>query len=321
METRELGRTGIKVTLAGVGCWAIGGPFSMGGEGPSGWGKVDDEESIRMIHRALDRGARFFDTAENYGWSHSEEVLGRALAGRREEAVVASKLGHYHYRTSGADYPFYSRRHIREALEGSLKRLRRDCLDVYLFHRTPADLGWWDEAAQAMEQLKEEGKIRAWGISAYGPKAVAEFPALNRLDVLEPNYNLADREEEESLALAQARRLGVIARGPLAMGLLTGKFKADTAFAPDDIRGTQPRFRGEKYARRLEFVERVRQLLAPGETLAELAVRFVLSHPAVSVVIAGAKTPAQIEESLRAAARGPLPADRLAALKALPPPE
>ncbi|MEK7270777.1 MAG: aldo/keto reductase [Planctomycetota bacterium] len=315
MRYRTFGRTDLEVSEIAVGCWAMGGVREKDGK-PVGWGPVDDEESIRAIRRALDLGVNFFDTAEGYGLGHSEEVVGRALEGRRGTVIISSKLGRSFYDESPRSYARFSRAHHREMIEGTLKRLRTDYLDIYLWHEPVPD-EILAEAAAAMEELKKDGKILCYGASAYGGDDIRKYLAGGAsVGAVEPNYNLIDRSEEKgTLAVANEKSIGVIARGVLRMGALTGKFTSDSKFPESDIRSRNKKFQGPNFPKVLEVVEKMKAFVKPKRSLAQLAIQWVLGHPAVHTVIVGAKTAKQIEENAATMQAPPLTADERAAIE------
>ena len=233
---RILGRSGIGISALGMGCRAIGGPF-WAGDTPLGWGEVDDEESVRAIHAALDRGVIFFDTADVYGTGHSERVLERAFTGRRSQVVIATKFNAVFDETTrqvtGADT---SPEGIRKACEESLRRLQTDTIDLYQFH----DNGFPAEKAEpvrgTLEALVREGKIRAYGWSTDFPERAEIFARGSNCAAIQLQLNVLD-DNPAVIALCEKHNLAAINRGPLAMGLLTGKYTTATKASVDDVRG------------------------------------------------------------------------------------
>jgi myo-inositol catabolism protein IolS len=294
VEYRTLGSTGIEVSEIGFGAWAIGG---------DAWGPVEDEASIAAMHRALELGVNIIDTADVYGAGHSEELVAKVIRGRRDDVVVATKgglMGH-HRDPSGA--PVYDRPDkVREALENSLRRLGTDYVDVYFDHI------WWDTHEEteafiaALAQLKAEGKARAVGVSTNDLGYVQHFNADGGLDVVQLEYSILNRNaERDLLPYLHERGIGVVVRGPLQKGLLTGKFSPNTTFPEDDIRADWPS--QDWYRADLRRVDRLRGLEGEGQTTGQLALRFVLSHPAVSTAIPGGKTPEQVATNAAASVR------------------
>ena len=308
MHTRVLGRTGIDVSEVGFGAWAIGGNAHGNSYGPT-----DDGTSIAAVHRALDLGCTFFDTADVYGWGHSEEVLGRALEGRRDEVVIATKVGgDFYHGGVGMNFdPGY----IAFALERSLRRLRTDHVDVYQLHNPPAEMMADPATYEVLETLKAEGKIRSYGVSVHEPLEATLCLESGKPDVLQVPFSVL-RQEWTDGVLAESRRagVGIIAREPLGNGFLTGSIPRTARFPPGDIRSHWP---PGMVAARAEVAERLAFLRKDGRTLAQAALRFLLAHPEVSVAIPGAKTPAQVEENLAASDAPPLTDDELARVRSL----
>ncbi len=234
--TRSLGRSGIQVSPLGMGCWAIGGPFWRDGI-PVGWGKVDDAEFIRAIHRALDLGVNFFDTSDVYGTGHSEEILGKALAGSGKSAVVATKFGNVFDTGTrsiiGADA---SPGFIRRACEDSLRRLKMERIDLYQFHLGGYDPDKAGEVRNTLEELVSEGKIRSYGWSTDSTISARVFAEGEHCAAIQHHINVLE-DAAEMLSLCEELNLASINRGPLAMGMLTGKFTPDSKLGDDDVRG------------------------------------------------------------------------------------
>jgi len=291
MQYRMLGRTGLKVSEVGFGAWAIGGPAKLG-DIEIGWGQVDDAMSLRAIGAAHDAGVTFFDTADVYGAGRSEILIGKALRSKRDGVVIATKVGNR--TTAGGEWvKDFSKQWITEAIDASLTRLGMDYVDLYQLHSGTDTAQYRDETFEALEALKTAGKIRFYGISvgpcAHGPWVIRNTPA----DTIQVVYNMLEREPEvELLPLAQERGIGIIARVPLASGFLSGKFTPDTQFAPNDHRSrTYP---PEKIRQMVGRVARLGVLTeGKSKTPAQAALQYCLAHPAVSVVIPGAKTPEQ----------------------------
>lgn len=283
MESRELGRSGIRVSIIGLGTWAMGGLQ---------WSGADDNESIATIHAAIDRGVTLIDTAEVYGKGRSEEVVGRALRGRRDRVVLATKAAMWNAAPGK----------VREALEGSLRRLQTDAVDLYQIHWPHKTVPLEDTMA-ALDALVGEGKVRAVGVSNFDVAQMRRCLAPRRIESLQPPYNLFWRGiEGEILPFCRERDIALLAYSPLAQGLLTGKFSKDTRIPADDIRRHNVLFQGETYLRCLEAVSGLRDVGARyGRTPGQAAVNWLLRQPGVTSAILGARTPAQIEENLGAA--------------------
>jgi len=319
--TRTLGRSGLEVSGVGLGCWAIGGP-TWAGDTPVGWGEVDDAESIRAIHRALDLGVTFLDTADVYGAGHSERVLARALEGRTHEVVVATKFGNTydeeHRRITGTDA---SPAYIRRACEASLRRLDRDYIDLYQFHLNGFPVEEAGPVRETLERLVEEGKIRAYGWSTDFAEAARFFAAGEHCATTQVQMNVLD-DAPDIVAVCEEQGLGCINRGPLAMGLLTGKYSGASTLAENDVRGRRSPewmkyFSGGKPAPEwLDRLARIRALLTDdGRTLAQGALGWLWARSPATVPIPGFRTVAQVEENARALERGPLSAEAFAEIE------
>ncbi|MGH9603411.1 MAG: aldo/keto reductase [Terriglobales bacterium] len=315
MNYRPLGRCGVSVSEIGFGAWAIGGPSSSAGV-QWGWGEVPECDAIEAVRRARELGVNFFDTADVYGKGRSEEILGKALAGEGNHVYVASKAGNVTRR--GRMAKDFSRAHIEASCEASLRRLGRDALDLYQLHNPSAKVireGDWPET---MERLREQGKIRWYGVSIFTP---GEALAVLRRDcghTLQLVYNALRQEmADEVLPLAQRKNFGIIARVPLYYGLLAGKFTAGTSFPLNDHRShTLP---PEKMRELVPRAAQLARLAAEGgePSPARWALRFVLSHPAVSTTIPGARNAAQAEQNSLASDGTSLPAEQIEAARRL----
>jgi aryl-alcohol dehydrogenase-like predicted oxidoreductase len=298
---RVLGHSGIEVSDIGFGCWAIGGPVTIDGE-PDGWGAVDDDESAAAIRRALDLGVTFFDTADVYGAGHSEHVLGRALSGRRDDVVIATKFG-YTFDTdqraiTGEDA---SPDYIRRACRASLRRLGTDRIDLYQLHLGELPEAQAQEVAGTLDELVAGGLIRAYGWSTDDPKRAGAFAGFSRCAAIQHELNvLADAPA--MLAACDAWGLASINRTPLAMGLLTGKYGAASRLPADDVRGSKPGvgyFSGARPAPEwLARLDAVREVLGGGgRTLAQGALSWLLARSPRTVPIPGIRTIAQAEQN------------------------
>lgn len=320
MLTRTLGHSGIQVSAMGLGCWAIGGPFNYNGN-PAGWGGINDDDSIRAIHHALDLGVTFFDTANVYGCGHSEEVLGKALAGRRDQVVIATKFGNtWEPGTIDAHPAVITPAEIRRQLEDSLRRLKVDVIDLYQFHL------WEFPAADAapvrdtLEALVAEGKIRGYGWStdvlasvqvfAEGPHCIAVQQQLNVIE----GHPAGDTDA--ILALCEARNLASINRAPLAMGILSGKFSPASTFPKDDVRSKVEWFGGfqggkpnPEWLKQLDALREV--LTSGGRTLVQGALGWLWARSEKTIPIPGFKNIQQVDENARALTFGPLTPDQM----------
>ena len=312
MLYRDLGRTGIRASVIGFGGWAIGGPAEASGT-PFGWGRTSDEESLAAIRRARDLGVTFFDTADSYGFGRSESLLGMVLSRTRQNAIVATKVGVV--RASDRDLKKdFSKQHIFHAVDGSLKRLRTDYIDLYQVHNpTIEDLNR-EEIQEAMEMLQDAGKIRSWGVSITTPEEGIEIIRRGWGHALQVLFNILNQAPATELfPLAKEKGYGIIARVPLASGLLTGKFRSDSVFPADDIRQNflTPRRLQEALLR----VDETKSIVGGvARSLAEAALQFVLANDAVSTTIPGARNSRQVEMNI-ASVEGTLPADVIEKLR------
>jgi len=311
LEKCTLGETGIEITELGVGLWAIGG---------DAWGPTDDQVSLNMIGAALDAGVNFFDTADVYGGGHSEELLGQAMRGRRDEFVVATKIGWLNYDGERGRSAYDTVEKLIAGVESSLRRLQTDTIDVIQCHidyRDPT----MEVFVEGFQKLQKQGKVRAYGVSTSDFDYLKAFNAEGGCGTLQIDYSILNRTPEaEIFPYCQENGIGVIVRGALAMGILTGKFSPDTQFGEDDWRRRWQENSDERetFLQDLEKVEKLRPL-AKGRTLAQLALQFVLAHPAVSVVIPGAKNSEQLTENVRAASLPPLTDEELAHIATITP--
>ena len=302
MEHRSLGKSGVHVSEIGFGAWAIGG---------DAWGPVEDAASIAAMERGLEVGINFIDTADVYGSGHSETLVAKVLKGRRDQVIVATKGGLMGHHRDPKGEPVYDRpEKVVEACEASLRRLETDYIDVYFCHI------WWDKHEeteafmQAFEMLKRDGKVRVAGVSTDSFPYIEHFNRDGGVDVVQLEYSILNRKaERDILPYLQEHGIGAVIRGPLQKGLLTGKFTPETTFPEGDVRNGWPN--EEWYRESLQTVEQLRALERPDQTLGQLALRFVLNHPAVSVAIPGAKTPEQVEANAAASVRPLLSEDEV----------
>jgi aryl-alcohol dehydrogenase-like predicted oxidoreductase len=302
MLKRRLGRSNLEVSAMGLGCWAIGGPWTYDNE-PAGWGQVDDAESIRAIHYALDAGINFFDTAANYGCGHSERVLGQALAERRDKVILATKFGYVvdeEKRIVTRTEDVVSR--IPEECEESLRRLNTDYIDLYQFHRDDYDPVKAAEVRDALETLVEEGKIRWYGWSTNNPVGARIFAQGQHCTAIQHTLSMKIARPEllEVLRVCEEHDLASINRYPLGSGFLTGKYALDSTFPADDFRHSYNL--QEEWARE-EFrqVEAVRQAFASdARTLAQIALGWIWARSNCTIPIPGFRTVAQVRENIQA---------------------
>jgi aryl-alcohol dehydrogenase-like predicted oxidoreductase len=300
METRKLGNSDIKITPVGFGAWAIGG---SGWE--FAWGQQDDADSVAAIHRALELGVNWIDTAAVYGMGHSEEIVARALKewrGPRPHVFTKCVL---RWDDKGKVSMDFSAASIRRECEDSLRRLQVDAIDHYQIHWPPEDNGpGLEEAWQTLATLKKEGKVRWIGVSNFNAQQLQRAEKIAPVTSLQPPYSLIRRKiEEETLPYCEKRGIGVIVYSPMASGLLTGAMTGERAAAlpPDDFRSRNPEFREPRLSKNLELVERLRQIGARhGRTPGEVAIAWTLRHPAVTGAIVGARNAKQAEGVMRA---------------------
>jgi aryl-alcohol dehydrogenase-like predicted oxidoreductase len=303
MNYRELGRTGWKVSEISFGAWAIG----------SMWGSVDEKESMAALHKALDVGINFFDTADVYGDGRSERLLGRLRKERQETFYIATKAG----RKLNPHTPEgYNRENLTRFVEDSLGNLQTDCLDIVQLHCPPNQVYYTPETFEALEGLVKAGKIRHYAVSVStceeGLKAL-EYPGIQSVQII---FNMfRHRPAELFFPEAKRRRVGILARVPLASGMLTGRMTRETTFTDDDHRKFNRQgakfdkgetFSGVDYNLGLDIVDQLRPLAPDGATMAQLALRWILMFDAVTCAIPGGKRPSQVEDNARASDLPPL---------------
>jgi aryl-alcohol dehydrogenase-like predicted oxidoreductase len=314
MQYRELGRTGLHVSSVSFGAWAIGGT----------WGDVDDSESVAALHRALDLGVNFFDTADVYGDGRSERLLRRLRSERKEPFYVATKAG----RSANPHVAdAYNKKNLTYWVERSLGNLGVESLDLLQLHCPPTDVYYRPEVFGALDDLVREGKIKHYGVSVERVEEALKAIEFSGVESIQIIFNLfRQRPAELFFEQAQRKNVGILARLPLSSGLLGGKLKPDTVFGEDDHRRFNRHgeafdrgetFSGVDYMLALSVVEELRALVPPGSTLPELALRWILGFDAVTCAIPGAKRPSQVEENVRAADLPPLDPTLLASLRAI----
>jgi aryl-alcohol dehydrogenase-like predicted oxidoreductase len=298
MHYRKLGRTGITVSDIGFGGWAIGGPATAAGV-PYGWEKASDDESLAAIRRARELGVTFFDTSDSYGFGRSESLLGIVLSRKRNDVVIATKVG-VARDTEGKLRKDFSREHILHAVDGSLKRLRTDFIDLYQLHNPTFDELQRDDIHEAMDRLQEAGKIRFWGVSITTPEEGIEIIRRGWGYTLQVLYNVLNQAPATALfPLAKEKGYGIIARVPLASGLLSGKFRPDTTFPADDVR--QNFLTPKRLEEVLSRVDEAKSIIGgTARTLTEGALRFVLANDAISTTIPGMRNIRQVEMNVAA---------------------
>jgi aryl-alcohol dehydrogenase-like predicted oxidoreductase len=312
MNYRELGRTGWKVSDISFGAWAIGGS----------WGTVDDGESLAALHAAIDCGVNFIDTADVYGMGRSERLIAQLKRDRKSEIIVATKAGR---RLSPHTADGYNERNLTGFIEDSLRNLATDCLDLVQLHCPPTDVYYRPELFDVLDRLVTAGKLRYYGVSVErveeALKAI-EYPNVQTVQII---FNCF-RQRPADLFFEQAarKRVGILARVPLASGLLSGKLLRDSQFAADDHRQFNRHgeafdrgetFSGVDYETGLAAVEELRGLLPEGVSMAQFALRWILMRDAVSCAIPGGKRAAQVQDNCAASELAPLSEAAMAAVK------
>jgi aryl-alcohol dehydrogenase-like predicted oxidoreductase len=298
MQTRQLGRSDLNLTTVGLGTWAIGG-----GDWDFGWGPQDDKESIAAIRRALDLGINWIDTAAIYGLGHAEEIVAKAITGRRDEVIVATKCG-LRWR-SGSTTPFgqLDAESVREEAEASLKRLNTEVIDLYQIHWPNPDKDI-EEAWTAIAKLLEQGKVRYAGVSNFNVTQLKRVQAIHPVTSLQPPYNMLERGvEDEVLEYCVANHIGIVVYSPMKAGLLTGKYtKERVANLPDgDWRRGSDEFKEPRLSVNLNLIEQLKPIAERNDiSLGQLAIAWVLRRPEVTAAIVGARRPQQIEETIEA---------------------
>ena len=309
MKHITLGTGGLEVSRLGLGCMGMSAFYSGAGS--------DDAESIRTIHRAIDLGVTLFDTAEIYGPYRNEELLGRALVQRRDEVLIATKFGTILHRGDGSRGLDGSAENVRLAVEGSLRRLGTDRIDLYYQHRIDPDTPIEDTVG-ALSALISEGKIRHYGLSEAGPDTIRRAQAVHPMAALQTEYSLWTRDPEaEILPLLRELGIGFVAYSPLGRGFLTGTIRSVDQLDEDDFRRANPRFEGENLAANVRIVEQVDAVAAEiGATPAQVALAWLLAQGNDIVAIPGTKRVERLEENVKADALV-LSAAQLAALDAI----
>jgi aryl-alcohol dehydrogenase-like predicted oxidoreductase len=312
MEYRELGRTSWKVSTVSFGAWAIGGT----------WGDVSDKESLAALHAALDRGVNFFDTADVYGDGRSERLIAQLRRERSEPFYVATKAGR---RLNPHVAEGYNRKNLTAFVERSLVNLEVETLDLLQLHCPPTPVYDMPEVFEILDSLQRTGKLQHYGVSVEKVDealAAIEYPGVQSVQII---FNMFRHKPRDKFFAEAARRgVGILARLPLSSGMLTGKLTPTSTFATDDHRSFNREgaafdrgetFSGLDYDIGLQAVERLRALTAPGVSLAQLALRWILMFPEVTCVIPGAKRPSQVEENVAAADLPPLSDETMAAVQ------
>ena len=314
MQYRQLGRTGWSVSSISIGTWAMGGD----------WGSVDDEESMRALHRALDLGVNFFDTADVYGDGRSERLLARLKRESRQTFYVATKAGR---RLNPHVASGYNRANLTAFVERSLRNLETDAIDLLQLHCPPSEVYGNPEVFGILDDLVAQGKVRYYGVSvekiSEALKAI-QYPNVQSVQII---FNIfRQRPAEEFFPEAKRRNVGILARVPLASGLLTGKITSQTQFSMDDHRNFNrygdsfdvgETFSGVDLEAGLRAVEELRPLVPQGMTMAQFALRWILMFEEVTCAIPGAKTVRQVEDNVAAANLSPLSDETMARVRAI----
>jgi aryl-alcohol dehydrogenase-like predicted oxidoreductase len=300
METRKLGNSDMHITPVGFGAWALGG-----GGWQFGWGPQDDNDSIAAIHRSLELGVNWIDTAAVYGLGHSEEVVARAVREwKGPRPYIFTKCG-MRWDKSGRVFKVHSADSIRQECEDSLRRLQVDVIDLYQIHWPPEDNGpALEESWRTMAALQKEGKVRWIGVSNYDVPQLQRCEKIAPVTSLQPPYSLIRRQiEKEILPYCERRGIGVIVYSPMASGLLTGAMTREriAKLPDDDWRKNNPEFREPRLSKNLELVERLKKVAARYNTVpGAIAIAWTLRVPAVTGAIVGARNAKQAEEVMRA---------------------
>jgi aryl-alcohol dehydrogenase-like predicted oxidoreductase len=299
MEKRRLGNTDLEITRIGFGAWAIGGPA-----GESGWGKQDDKESIHALHRAFDLGINWIDTAPAYGLGHSEEVVGRAIQGKRDELTIATKCGVVWNEGRTGIHISLKAGSIRREAEASLRRLNVEVIDLYQIHWPNPDEDV-EEGWSAVADLIREGKVRYGGVSNFSVAQIKRAQVIHPVTSLQPPYSMIKRAlEQELLAFCARSQIGIIAYSPMQSGILTDKFDRQwlARLGDKDWRKRDREFKEPRMSANLVLVEKLHLIASRyGRTVSQLAIAWVLRRPEVTAAIVGTRHPSQIEETAPAA--------------------
>jgi len=311
MLKRTLGKSGLEVSALGLGCWAIGGPWTWDQPGgtpyPAGWGNTDDEESIRAVHAAIDMGVNFFDTAANYGAGHSEMVLGQALKGKRDKVVIATKFGHIVDEEKKTVYGSPDRiiKNVPKDIENSLRRLQTDYVDIYQLHAGDYDPKMALELQVILEELVSAGKIRWYGWSTDIVESAREFASGDHCSSIQFRLN-AIYDNMEMRKVCADFNLAGINKDPLNKGVLTGKFNSSTKFPENDIR-SRTDFSDPEVVKRLKLVDELRDIFTSnGRTMAQGALAYIWALDERMVPIPGFKSVQQVKDNAGAMEHGPL---------------
>jgi aryl-alcohol dehydrogenase-like predicted oxidoreductase len=313
MQYRPLGRTGWNISEIGFGSWGIGG-----GE----WGATDDAISLAALHEAIDLGVNFIDTADVYGDGHSEQLIAEVRKVRSEQLIIATKAGR---RLNPHVAAGYNRENLTSFVERSLQNLQTEALDLLQLHCPPSEVYYMPEVFDVLDDLVRQGKVRFYGVSVERVDEALQaitYPSVQSVQIIFNMFRL--KPAEQFFAAAREHGVGILARVPLASGLLTGKFRADTQFSPKDHRNFNRHgeafdqgetFSGVDYETGLQAVEKLRPLVPPGVTMAQFALRWILMFPEVTTTIPGAKNPLQAADNVKAATLPPLSEETMRAVQ------
>ncbi|HEU0297163.1 MAG TPA: aldo/keto reductase [Anaerolineales bacterium] len=308
---RTLGRSNLQVSPMGLGCWAIGGTWYWL-DGPGGWGDIDDNESVRAIHTALDLGINFFDTAANYGAGHSERILARALEGKRDRAVIATKFG-FNVHEAEKRVTFRQDDHlkyVREECEASLRRLNTEVIDLYQLHVWDYPIEKVPAMVDLLESLVRDGKIRHYGWSTDSVEGARLFAKGKHCVAIQHDLNVV-LDAPEMLVVCEELNLASVNRSPLARGALSGKYARGTVFPQNDIRNDEWS-KDHFFAPTLDQLDKIREILTSnGRTLVQGALAWIWARSEKTIPIPGFKTVAQVEENARAMQLGPLTSEQM----------
>jgi len=309
VEYREFGRTGWKISTIGFGAWGIGG---------DAWGTTDDEVSRASLHKAIDLGVNFIDTADVYGDGHSEQLIAQVRKTRSEQLIIATKAGR---RLNPHVASGYNRQNLTSFVERSLHNLETEALDLLQLHSAPSEVYDMPEVFGILDDLVQQGKVRFYGVSVERVDEALKAITYANVQSVQIIFNMFRlKPSEQFFAAARERKVGILARVPLASGMLTGKFRPETQFAPNDHRNYNRHgeafdqgetFSGVDYETGLQAVEELRKLVPEGATMAQFALRWILMFPDVTSAIAGAKNTQQVEDNVRAASLPPLSSETM----------
>ncbi|CCU79075.1 oxidoreductase, aldo/keto reductase family [Halanaerobium saccharolyticum subsp. saccharolyticum DSM 6643] len=283
MKKRRMGSTGLKVSEVGFGAWQLGNTKN--------WKGATDREAIKLVHKAIDLGCNFFDTAPNYAGGKSEELLGKALKGKREQVIISTKFGHF------ADgHTDYRPSLIKNSVENSLRKLQTDYLDSLLLHSPPHGIMRGEQNHyQILEELKQSGKIKSYGVSVDTSTEMKYVLENSDSEILEIFFNIFHQDTKDAFPLVKEKDVGLIVKVPLDSGWLTGKYDHNSEFS-----GIRERWSPQVIKRRADLVERVKEIKSESNSMVQEALEYILSYPEVSTVIPGVRNEKQLKENLSA---------------------